>query len=129
MPDQNDVVPVNVPVVVPGESDLQHQLEAIRPEVAKASGSRTDTRDPVMKAKQLVTDNYNRHRNADIFPAMTVGLVNVLWFTSTRNFFKATCEFTVVYGFIYVVSYNSRKREGYIEVFKKQSAVKLENVL
>jgi Family of unknown function (DUF6275) len=129
MPDQNDVVPANVPVVapgVPGESHYKEQLAAIKP-VIEDNGSSPEIYDPVMKARQIVTDFYNSTRNEHLFPAMTAELVRILWFTGTRGNFKATCEFTVVHNLQYVISYNSRKKEAYIEVFKKQSTARLEN--
>jgi hypothetical protein len=121
------------PVMVPGESALVEQLEAIKPAINEANGSNepddeNDLDDPVMKAKKIVVDNYNLHRNKSRVPAMTTELVNVLWFTGTRGNFKAVLEFTVVHGLMYVVAYNARRGEAYVDVYKKLSTIQLKGV-
>jgi hypothetical protein len=132
MPDSNDAI-FKEPVQVPGESALVEQLKAIRPVIDVANGSdpqddEDDLDDPIMKAKKLVVDNYNLHRNKTRNPAMTVQLAQVLWFTGTRGNFKASLEFPVVHGLLYTVSYNARRREAFIDIHKKLSTVQLKDV-
>lgn len=110
-----------------GESDLKGQLAAIKPAVAEASGEEI-LDDPIGKLKQIVVDNYNEYRNKKIAPAMTTDLVVVLWYTGSRGNFKAICEFAIVHGVLYVVSYNVRKKEAYVDVYRKNNTVRLENV-
>jgi hypothetical protein len=127
MSDQNDVVTEEPKAPVPGESSLQEQLAAIKPAIEAANGSSQDV-DPIEKAKQLVVDNYNKHRNPRQVPAMTPELVVVLWFTGTRKHFRMVCEFTVVQSLRYEVSYNGRTGMAFIDVYKKYRSNQLENV-
>jgi hypothetical protein len=127
MPEETDVVLKSAPEVIPGESRIQEQLAAIKPVVAQANPGNDDDVDPVTKAKQLVVDNYNQHRNPKQVPAMTVDLVQVLWYTGSRGNFRAICEFPVVHGLRYEVSYNVRRKEAFIDVYKKISTLKLED--
>ena len=114
------------PAMIPGESNVREQLETIRETVvAESNGHRREVADPVLKAKQLIVDNYNDHRNASRVPAMTVELVNVLWFSGNRWNFKAVLEFTVVKNLMYMVSWNARRGEGYIDIFEKNVGVKV----
>jgi len=113
---------------VPGETAFRQQLVEIRDIVAISSGIQDELDDPIAKAKQLVVDNYNEHRNKTRTPAMQPDFVIVLWYTGSRGNFKAVCEFTVVHGLRYEVSYNARKKEAFVDVYKKTHNIKLTDV-
>ena len=84
--------------------------------------------DSTTKLKQIAVDNYNENRIPTRTPAMTVELARVLWFSGSNGNFKGVVEFTVVHGLRYEISYNRRRGEAYVDVYKKFSNVKMSDV-
>lgn len=133
MSDQT-AIPFQAPSdTVPGESPFKEQLEHVRESIVAEvtdpnADDEFDTDDPIMKAKMLVVKNYNEHRDKRRAPAMLTDFVVVLWFTGNRGNFRAICEFTVVHGIRYEISYNARKREAFLDVYKKTNNTRLVDV-
>lgn len=118
---------------VPGESNAKEQLRELASQV-NGSGSREtysgpreikssvkarEETDPVAKAKQVVVDNYNDHRDASRMPALTPELVTLIWFNGTRTNWKADLECQIVSGVRYEVSFNSRRNGANLLVYRK----------
>lgn len=129
----SDTTTTEAPAVnfIPGEAPFKQQLKELVKESTPATKEervvnlpRSSEMDPVEKAKQLVMENYNAFRNASRVPALTVDLVTVLWFSGSRNNWKAQLESPIVHGLRYEVSYNARRGEAFIDVFKKINNVK-----
>lgn len=108
---------------VPGEAALREQLEAIRPaivEEAKSNGDRVVGEvDPIPIMKQLVVDNYNRHRNTSKTPELTPDLVRISWFSGSRGNYRCIADAAILHGLRYEVSWNERHQKAYILIFKK----------
>lgn len=111
---------------VPGESNAKEQLKKFAsrvngsaPKNVTPSDKAREITDPVTKAKQIVVDNYNEHRDPSRMPALTPELVTVVWFTGTRMNWKADLECQIVQGVRYEVSFNARRNEANLLVFRK----------
>ena len=76
-------------------------------------------------AKQLVTDNYNRTRNATQFPELGTDAFHVVWFTKTMGHWKAVVESQQAARLSWTVTYNDDLNEAYIIVWKKLTMVKV----
>jgi len=86
---------------------------------------RNDSDGHIDKAKQLVVDNYNAHRDRGKTPAITADLVYIVWFVKALGNWKAIVVSPVVRGLLYEVTYNGRRGEAYITIFKKINDVKI----
>lgn len=111
---------------VPGETAIAEQLQNLRTEMAgDVPQASDDDDDPIARAKQLVADNYNEFRNPKRTPALTPELITVLWFNGSRSNWKAVCESSIVHGIRYEVSCNMRKKQAFINVYRKSNNVEV----
>ena len=78
----------------------------------------------LMTAKQLVVDNYNKHRDSRS-RELTISQIYIVWFTKTLGNWKAIVESPVARGLLWEVTFNCYKNEAYITIYKKLNNVKI----
>jgi hypothetical protein len=77
------------------------------------------------RLKELVSDNYNAHRNPRRTPPLEPGLLHVTWFAQSFGSWRAVLLSDVLHGLRYEVSYNRRTAETSIEVYKRVNNVQV----
>lgn len=77
------------------------------------------------KAKQVVADNYNAHRDRGKTPEITTEQLHIVWFVKALENWKAIVVSPVIRGLLYEVSYNGRRGEVYLRIYKKINDVKI----
>lgn len=77
-------------------------------------------------ATRAVVDNFNAHRDKsrDPKPLPYTG-VYIVWFSKTLANWKAIVASPIIRGLLWEVTYNGRKQELYLDVYKKLSNVKV----
>lgn len=117
-------------------SKAVRQLDEASENVLLLLSEETDEHDPldmyrnesdgyIEKAKKLVTDNYNAHRDRGKTPAITADLLHIVWFVKALGNWKAIVVSPVIRGLLYEVTYNGRRGEANITIFKKINDVKI----
>lgn len=77
------------------------------------------------KARILVAHYFNERREEpDEIPELTLKDVHIVWFSKTLDNWKALVITDVPDNVYYEVTYNGRKRETYLDVYKK-----IENII
>lgn len=77
------------------------------------------------KAKQLVVDNYNAHHNKNETEPLTLDDVFIVSFSVIFGNWKAFVASNVARGLIYQVTYNDRRSESNIEIYKRINNVRI----
>lgn len=77
------------------------------------------------KAKQLVVDNYNAHHNESKTDPLTLDDVFIVSFSVIFGNWKAFVASNVARGLIYQVTYNDRRSEASIEIYKRINNVRI----
>ena len=98
----------------------------------KSSRKQEDPDQYLLKAKALVVQNYNEHRDPRRSPQLNMDLVYITTFTKTLNSWKALIGSTVVRGLMWEVTYNGNldedgepMNEAYIDIFKRINHVRI----
>lgn len=77
------------------------------------------------KAKRLVVDNYNAHHNRNKTEPLTLDDVFIVSFAVILGNWKAYVASNVARGLIYQVTYNDRRSEATVEIFKRVNNVRI----
>lgn len=133
----NESVPINIQGLVLGEKrEIAADLEEASATVLAPLTESTDEADVldiyrnasdahIDKAKQVVVDNYNSHRDRGKTPAITSDQLHIVLFVKALENWKAVVVSPVIRGLLYEVSYNGRRGEIYITIYKKINDVKI----
>jgi hypothetical protein len=128
--------PVTLKFTKPTVGEVAADLDKASEDILLPLSDATDENDPLDmyrnesdahldRAKQLVVDNYNAHRDRGKTPPITADLVHIVWFVKALGNWKAIVVSPVVRGLLYEVTYNGRRAEAYITIFKKINDVKI----
>ena len=71
------------------------------------------------KAKQIVIDYYNEHVEITDNKKLKESEVFIVWFSKTLQNWKALISTTISDGMYYEVTYNKKKKETYLDAYKK----------
>lgn len=71
------------------------------------------------RAKQLVADNYNAHRNVERNEEIKVEDLRVVWFSKTLENWKALIATNRKDGLYYEVTHNGATKETYVDIYNK----------
>lgn len=74
-----------------------------------------------LKAKNLVLDGFNSHRNPEKDPELLMDEINVVWFAKVLGGWKCIVSSTVARGLLWEITYASFKDEIYLDVYRKVS--------
>jgi hypothetical protein len=74
-----------------------------------------------LKARNLVLDGFNSHRNPEKDPELLMGEINVVWFAKVLGGWKCIVSSTVAKGLLWEITYASFKDEIYMDVYRKVS--------
>lgn len=76
-------------------------------------------------AKEAVVANFNKHRNPDKMPALTLDGVHVDWFSKTLGNWKAILTAPVASSLLWEVSYDGAAKMLVMEVYSQLNRVKI----
>jgi hypothetical protein len=97
-------------------------FKALEPEMEDSESNRfTD------KAKQLVADNYNEHRDARYTPPISKEDLFIISFSKVLMNWKAFVASSVARGLVYEVTYNGYNETAQIDVYRRINKLKIEN--
>lgn len=71
------------------------------------------------KAKQVVVDYFNNHKDKTDQVFITKDEVFVVWFCKTLQNWKALVSTTIPDGMYYEITYNGDEKEIYLDAYKK----------
>lgn len=89
----------------------------------------TDSAAFISRAVQAVVDNFNKYRKPDRSPALTTGDVNMLWFTQGIIGFKVMFSSAAARGILWMITFDRRSNEMYLEVFGKMKNQRIPKAL
>lgn len=81
-----------------------------------------------VKAKTLVLENYNSHRNVNKNEEVTLDDLIVVWFVKTLGNWKALVATNRRDGLYYEVTHNGVSDETYIDIYNKIANVSVPGV-
>jgi hypothetical protein len=99
-----------------------------KPSQTKPRPVRSAPEDPdkfLLKAKALVVQNYNEHRDPKRSPVLTMDLVFITWFAKAPGSWKAVVCSSIVRGLLWEVAYNGELNEAYLDIYKRLNHVKI----
>jgi len=75
------------------------------------------------RAKEVVCDNYNQHRDKSRLPSLLPSAVDILWFTRTSDDWQAICTSSVARGILWEVSFDGETDEIHLNIYKRLNTV------
>lgn len=79
----------------------------------------------LVTARKVAVDNYNRSRDSDRSPELSMDQVYVVWFTKTLGNWKAIVGSSTARGLLWEITFNGHKEECYVDVYKKLNSIKV----
>lgn len=73
----------------------------------------------IEKAKQIVVDYFNNHKDKTDHVYITKDDVFIVWFCKTLQNWKALVSTTIPDGMYYEITHNGDKGETYLDAYKK----------
>ena len=73
----------------------------------------------IEKAKQIVVDYFNNHKDKTDRVYITKDEVFIVWFCKTLQNWKALVSTTIPDGMYYEITHNGDKGETYLDAYKK----------
>lgn len=77
------------------------------------------------QAKQVAVDNYNKSRDPERTPELTMEQVYIVTFTKVLGHWKALVASPNARGLMWEVTYNGYRKEAYVEIYKKLNSIKV----
>lgn len=117
------------------QEDLKNLKTELEKETERAGNSSPKPRRPprplvnpdkyLMRAKEVVLENYNGHRDPAKSQPLTLDDVFIMQFSEVVRSWKAIVTSPVARGLLWEVSYNGFNRETYIDVYSKVNSSRI----
>lgn len=91
----------------------------------KTAATKLDSDAFLVKAQQIVLDNFNAHRKPDKVPELLLAEINVVWFAKVLGGWKCNIDSHVAKGLLWRVTYASARDEIYLDVYTKLNNLKI----